>query len=550
MPPFKNFGNILLRRGRVIALGMVSAFFMVMFLGAWAVGPVSDSEIWSITLGFHLREEIQHYWVFTRPLFYSLLWIGSLGAQNSLEIFERARFVFLVNGLVTVLLLALVARVSFRAGWKTTLFTVILLLGNTEFLSQGYRVRSDLLAGSLFLLSLYFFMAAEKKRGAILLLPLLATPKAVFQILGSLIFLPASERRRGVEFFVFFLLLLAALNPESMSYLSGSLRADSERGPLLSLLRFDHLIRLLSQNLIFVAFFFSRIFTLTLRLRLQLFATTEEKEREQKLFILVGINLLIVVLFPEKVPYYLVANLPIFCLFAARVGIDATKLVQKMAPRAERFYLLSFNIVSPLVIISLILTSLAQRESLQLSSFWDEQKNAFSILEKYLDDHPTATYYDAIGILPAKAKHRFFVGPFDPGSIRYALGYLKHNPPDLLFYTAKLGYLEPELSKLIRERYLNFGAGVFARAEEILGSNPQKIIRAVKERKREAQRDSRIAARFSHKGWSEVVVTDIAKLPALLKQKRGFREFAFTFFLPPDPQPAFLINIFRFDRER
>ena len=43
---------------------------------------VADSEFWSISLGFHLPEDWQFSWVYSRPLFYSLLWLWALFDKN------------------------------------------------------------------------------------------------------------------------------------------------------------------------------------------------------------------------------------------------------------------------------------------------------------------------------------------------------------------------------------------------------------------------------------------------------------------------------------
>ena len=118
------------------------------------INYISDSEFWSINLAAHYTQECLHSWVLSRFLFYFPLGVVLAFAHDSLTVIESAKILGLLNGL---LLLAMTFRLAktvgstFRATGPliSSWVAVFLLLSKTSFLNQGFRIRSDLLAGTL-----------------------------------------------------------------------------------------------------------------------------------------------------------------------------------------------------------------------------------------------------------------------------------------------------------------------------------------------------------------------------------------------------------------
>ena len=182
---------------------LLAASCVALFIRVGAIGYISDSEIWAVTIASHLRTDWIHSWVVTRPLFYGILASTEAFAFDSASILQVAKGISLLNGLLILWLTYRLARqFTVRDEPIAPLLpglALLILVSNSGFLNQGYRIRSDLLACSLVLLALertIRSVRSQKVSGheklklcGLWLLPMSATPKAVLQILPAVAFL-------------------------------------------------------------------------------------------------------------------------------------------------------------------------------------------------------------------------------------------------------------------------------------------------------------------------------------------------------------------------
>src|SRR5690606_37497469 len=145
----------------------------------------------------NLKEEWHYPWVFLKPLFHLVLAIFEFPFWSSVKVMLAAKAAMLVNALVIFWLCHRLTRTLVRSAesrhysafipeYVPPWAALVLLLANTGFINQGYRVRADLISTTLFLFALERTIAHSsrtKKASILRFLPLLATPKAIFQII-------------------------------------------------------------------------------------------------------------------------------------------------------------------------------------------------------------------------------------------------------------------------------------------------------------------------------------------------------------------------------
>ena len=459
----------------LVALGLIGLFIHL----GW-ICYVADSEIWSVTLANHFVEEIQHYWMLTRPLFYFLLHLVQLPFDASVELILVSRVLFIINGLLIV---GLTFRVARRFTGEATLgiLAVVLLLSHTGFLNQGFRIRSDLLAATVGLWALDVIIAkrsAPRVLGQLSLL-LLATPKAALYIIAYLAFLPQGTLARlrqklarrpyqkmSVAVAAAGLAGLGLLWPvydDNWNYFLNSFRGEPGMPPYFSESSFQFLSRWIERNPIFTGLFFLRIGTYLMRQRRKAFASDEQQWWHERFFYFTMANLSVMILAPEKVPFFLASFLPVFSMFAALFVDDLSALPSLWAVRSAYWRRLGMAALIGLVTAVWIHGMLFYRENAEFNNN-SPQKQAIESLEEYLRDYPEASVYDIIGIRPRRATLRLFAGPNQFRFNRLTARRIGELQPDFILYVSKATFLEPELSALLASAYFNFGQGVFAKA--------------------------------------------------------------------------------------
>jgi hypothetical protein len=177
---------------------------------------------------------------------------------------------------------------------------------------------------------------------------------------------------------------------------------------------------------------------------------------------------LILLLSPEKVPFFLASYLPLFSVFIALFFQDLWDLLSL----AVSDKLLAHNRKALLVgtiFLSLAAASTAARSWTSFREFnnADLQFSTIRGLEEFLAQYPGATYYDVVGTIPRRATLRLFAGPNDPWVNKNTVRILREKKPHLVFYVNKSYFLEPGFSEFLRESYFTIATSVHARWHQL-----------------------------------------------------------------------------------
>jgi hypothetical protein len=466
----------------LVGLGLAGLFIHLGF-----ITYIADSEIWSVTLANHFPEEWRHHWVLTRPLFYLPLFLANAPFDGAFDLFIVSRVLFILNALAIAVLTYRVT-VKLAAGQWPAILATVLLFSHTGFLNQGFRVRSDLIAATCVLFALNAVVDRRGPRALAwrMVLILAATPKAVFHLLPFAVYISRewlNAKARAVresQILQFIAVIGAAaavavaavlwpLYSAGFDYLIDSVSGTQGSPGYFTRESFTYLVRWVTNNPAFTTIFALRIFSFPLRVRAGAFATAEEKANHSGFYQFALLNAAVMAAAPEKVPFFLASFLPVLSVFAALFFADIAALAARMPAIPASYRRAPFVIA--LVAVSLQwLGALNFYERNKAENNNRSQKKAVAIIADYLAGNPGANYYDVIGILPKRASIRLFAGPNQYQWNQSASERIRELRPDFVLYVNKVGYLEPGISALLRESYMHFGQGLFARAERF--ANP------------------------------------------------------------------------------
>jgi hypothetical protein len=551
----------------VFFLGALSAVALGGFAYLGWIGYIADSEIWSVTIAKHFAEEWLHPWVFTRPLFYGTLALAEAPFAKAVPIFLAARAACLLNALLIMALTFTVAKALSRkqsrkwaiAPW----LALFLLLVNTGFLNQGYRIRSDLFTCCLVLLALR--MTANENTTPRLkafwwCVPLLATPKSVLQILPALAYMKTPRARTfAVQVFLGAFLLLVVVYPRGLEYFISTFTDPELNRSFFSPERFFYMSRVLEQNKIFSVLAILRAFTFLWRKAVGAFESSTENRRQTNFAAFITLSVLVMILTPEKVPFFIAAFIPLVCIFISFLYEDLYALLPKLIPASRsRFYLRASLITILTIACSLSLNAGKHWVKFKDSDNSSAQLSAIRILESLLEEFPGATYFDVIGLVPQRATFREFAGPNDPDTNKNTIRVLKGGLPNLIFYVRKLFFLEPEMRKIITDNYFEISSLIYARWDRL--DKPASLkSHDSREKIRQALEKSAAAvgrpdlSTFSvllsgspgKKPWHVEILKDDLFNPR--KTSKNFTVLAVSPFIQMKSWPGFLPSLIRFD---
>lgn len=412
---------------------------------------IADSEFWSVGLGYHFISDLQHDWVYSRPLYYFLLWLSQIFYSGPTMSILAARGIFVLN---TLLIGWLFLRLSEkRTGSKIYgVIAFVLLLGNTGFMNQGFRVRSDLLTSSLTLVVLALSFERTKmalwKTWVLCFLPLLATPKAILNS-GALIFRnfklhPPKRLWIWVLGFLTLALVWLAANINNLSFIAESLQGQD--GPrYFSRDSYLHIANQFLRNPLFWLLFFLR------------FALTKDFNKVERADLAFNFILfLIMILAPEKTQFFIAGFLPLFALQAGLLLFDLSK--SRFKASADKFIL--FCLIVSLANGGLWFMRNAEQNSNAL------QLKSLESLHVILQQHPEISLYDFACLLPDVCLNRRFVGPHQKRWNEVAMKSLIAKPPDVILYLRKASFIGSAIDDLLSAKYLHYGKGLFVRQSQ------------------------------------------------------------------------------------
>jgi hypothetical protein len=539
-------------------------FFLFAFYRLALVGFISDSEIWAINLAKHIHEEWLHPWVFTRPLFYGLLALFVAPADDPITIFQYAKIFGIINATAIFVLTFAISQTlcSRRWKWVTPFIAIFLLVSNGAFLNQGYRIRSDLLASTLLLLSIYLTLKINPARWfskvSIWLLPVLATPKALLFIL-PFAFFKGEKKSKLLPIYTALIaaILTIVIYPQSLKYLVSLFFERNLWGSYLSRESFYYVERAIEKNTLFFSIFLFRFLFLFLRMQSAKFDSELKKEQTRFFqFFTLG-SVIILIVGPEKTPFFVAAFLPVFSIFASSIFEDMEIIASNaIVPRLRNLFEKIHLAGAAICFFSLSISAHLAWTSFLKNNNKTELYETISHLNNYLQKYPKATQYDVVGLIPNRSTIREFAGPNDPVNNKNTVDRLKVFLPHIIFYVRKGILLEPELSILLREHYNHIGSGAYAKWEyfgkwlEINAKNSKIIAEFTKQKFMEvgAEPSSSVFVMLKDKK-SKIWIQEstIENLLVISKKSKGIKIAGISIFKEIESHHSPLVNTVGFD---
>lgn len=416
-----------------------------------------DSEIWGSAAAGKIIELWDQGWFFSRISHYIFLNLFSCIPLFSEPQLLNARFASSVVSCFVLFLTSLLCyRITQKYWWSY--FAGLFLFLNPFYLHQSIRIRSDLFCVLILLLITVVQKPFFKK--VLFVLAFLSTPKSI--ILSAIFFPFFSDKpnRQALYLKGFVTLLLCAglmlfAIPGLYTYFVHSLSASNEGPGLFSLSSFYYFIRLASlAPWLFVLFFI----VLYLKLKTSPRSLTIFERQLDESFL---VSIFAFLINPEKTPFFLVSLLPIWTLWivtnlANRSSIYVGSIKFVTAKNINRFYVCVSFLALILVADAFFAFDRYQNRSNQ------EQIEAIATLDSYLASNQVKTYFDGIGLNPARLTPFLYIGPHDPYH-KEILSLIEKNLPEVIVYTKRLQLLEPELSKRLASHYIYSPKGVFVK---------------------------------------------------------------------------------------
>lgn len=409
-------------------------------------------------------------------LFYFILQKIFLFPLDNVTTILAARVLFALIGLGIATLTFQIAKLIFKDSMKAWV-ALLLLVANTFFLGQGFRVRSDLLAALFQLLTLYTYLSwyrsqpqkMDLKTGARLglfsLLMVLCTPKAVYPLILNSIFMFLSwplqiNKKRfllTVSIIVIPLLVFAGLfflKPQqlhsALQYYLNSFMEYPGHPAFFSQEGFFYLFRLLKENPIFILLFFCSLW----------FLRKVNDALIKALYITSLLSLFIIFAHNDRLPFFILSLLPLPIILASH----SMECLYKKWSHENIFSILAFYLL-----VNAVYFYVPMKET----NNNHEQKYSIRFLEKYLAQYPKARYFDGIGALPRLTQSFAYVAPDTPGNKEYIMNVIRNQ--DLIFLSSRMFFYFQDIFEFFDDNnYVHIGGGVYAKAERPQDCNPTK----------------------------------------------------------------------------
>jgi hypothetical protein len=451
--------------GKKILFFIFAVFFLFLSLQVhW-----SDSELWSIGLSRHLFSMDNPSLDYKSFFNFSLRWLYLIAPDN-LQVIEGARLFYAVLGLILLLQIYTILRRAGRTS-ETSFWGLFLMAGSTLFLSQGFKVRSDILA-CVFQMAgvIYFlFLFNQKKNNpriswnplflsiCLNFLVLLATPKAVYHLAVNFVFIFLVLSLHKVPWRKKYLLfnfalplalfgLLAAFKHEEFATALRFFFKSYQASPY-------HPAFWDPQSFEFVGDAALRNLPLILLILAGLFFRKARGEDKMTLAFAGGAvaSLFFILIHNDRLPFF------IFSLSAFPV-LFATLIWTRLQNRAWRILMILFVVINGAFYI----------HSMKKAAGSSEQREAILVMQKYLRDHGSPLYYDATSVLSKDNRIFIFPAPQHPGNQQEVLDTFNRPDLSLIFFGNRLFYYMTSLYASLEDHYfIQISPGVFARSHAI-----------------------------------------------------------------------------------
>lgn len=427
---------------------------VTLVLFAWSVTfYIHSSELWSIYISKNIFNIDFSNTILLKPLFHLALSALYLFPVNDVQHLLMAKSIFAAFGLLQVILMIEIFRHFFKEKPEHLSIPVALLLllsfSSTNYLQNFFRIRTDQVCITIFLLALYLDLKNKLSlMGHVLFMivyPMVGMKGLLFTILHSLHL--ATSRRS--DFFknkkklfyyslIFFSFLIWSINIgwNSISYFIQTTSSFSQYFlALSSWMKTEWFLLLISLISLF-------------NYNFQSFC---EKKIHTHLSSLSLSGMILILLFPQKHTYFLASFSPIFILNTSAFFVyllTCTALTDSF--KKVTIVFISFMILAQVLIsYSTITIYRSNKEELNFIHYISEVINLNNL-----------SYVDGIGSLPRAYGMNCFVSPDDQISNAYCLELVRKGQPDVVILTPRLmGLIGP--NELLDPNYIDSGYNIF-----------------------------------------------------------------------------------------
>lgn len=462
----------------VLLLLLSALFLFASFRCFWA-----DSEAWALKISGLQGEARQNFDYWIKPAFHVFL-NPMFHLSQSLNVHHMTvgRWFFAVNGLFLVGFASWLLVQQTRAksvGW----LLATLGLSSWLFLEQGYRVRSDLLAMTVFLLhlglTLKMYETGQTKLKSVALFYLLGllaiaiTPKIAIVYLAFLPLGWATFRRlkvqQGQNWFesvglgiltlttvwtLFDNRLFVSTVRQIRNLRSSIFDGDGSVG-VFAFYRFEHLIRSAFENPhIAILIIIKSIWILRNR------TLWRQSQLLSYLDLGVLLTLMGLLIFPDRMPWLIASYLPLVLIFSLHYPPDVVaKINSKLSQR---------QMLATVGGVLLLLMAIWKVTSLHLYHNSDEQRLLAVSMDEYQKIYPAVRVYDPSGMTRSLNNYHYYLGPGDIQVNYWSAELIKQSQPDIILSGQRLDWVKKLFGSEFLDAYWDpFRTGVYLRGREM-----------------------------------------------------------------------------------
>lgn len=407
-------------------------------------GHWSDSEIWSIQIGKHcggaFSSEISCW---SKPLFH---WVTRIGTY----FFDGLNAAILVARSLVLVCWGICFWLYFYS--RKNQLLLLTFISSSFFLLDSAYFRSDFLALPFVILHAQLLTFNGQPSRPLLLkaalfatsvIAILMTPKSILWLLCLLPFYWSQSKKMRFGFAGFYaslILFLFIKSPPLLDYVRTTLDSKSFGFSLWSISRFDFVFRAIIENPHFVL------------AGAWISAPLINAKENTPVKISVLLLILVFILFPEKLPFWISAHL-FLVLFVMQIDQNTSVPLWK-----------SQWVVPSLLFFSILFAGRAALLSKNMTA--REQQRVIHELEKATSSLPYVRIYDTTGLLPRFEPELPYLGPAeDARSIQKAINNIRTGTYDVVIITNKLSIIRNDLAPALFLKYCPLSEDIWVRAE-------------------------------------------------------------------------------------
>lgn len=426
----------------------------------------SDSEIWAVGLAKVFIEAPLNPSLVYKPLFNLSLQVPYLLTSDNTQLVPYARYLFAFLGLSTLFLTVVIAKKIFSD--TVALWTLLVFGGCTLFISQGYKIRSDLLAALLQMGNILFFLhladrtppgASLKKTDVFITWILsfslmLVTPKAIYLYIINGIFIYTYLRAQPYKWkanylrrclfgpvAIFSIVILANLDNflSALSFFSASFNVSSYRPAYWQMESFRFVIDLFKKNPTLIA--------------LTLWGAWSWKSwRHDRAFFSVSlaatVSIFFILVHNDRLPFFILSLLCFPMLYWSAALSRCRSSFFKMA----LILFTTFNAYNYL-------------QEIRTAANNEAQIQALNKLDTYMAGLNYPSSYDGLALLPHNTSRYLFPAPEYSGNKSEVILLMRDPKLQIVFFSNRMTpYLQEVYQTLEDQYFIQIGNGIFARS--------------------------------------------------------------------------------------